>query len=143
VSSGKSFLIACEKCGHQLELRHHPTQPTKLPKRPTEYGAIAPLSGLGAIMDDVLSRVPQSIQTRWMDLYNDPQFIKRETLKAMNWMESRPQNTKRIMGRFLSNWFDKAWSNRAFGEGRQLPQTGLVLKGEVQGEDDDDAPELL
>jgi hypothetical protein len=142
VSAVKAFFVQCEKCGHELELRHHATAPAAIPKKPTVYGPIPQFSGMGAVMDDVLSRVPQTIQQRWIDLYADPQFIKREVLKAMNWMESRPSNQKRSLGRFLSNWLDRSSANRAFGEGKQLPERGLVLKGEVQGEDDD-APELL
>jgi hypothetical protein len=56
--------------------------------------------------------IPQATQSRWMALYNDSEFLKRETMKAFNWYENNPKKkpkTARGWVQALSSWFERGW----------------------------------
>lgn len=58
--------------------------------------------------------VSDNIKKRWLELYPDQEFIKREMLKAKNWCEINPikkPRTEKGWSRFLSSWLEKGWVN--------------------------------
>jgi len=64
--------------------------------------------------EDFMGKIPESTLERWAELYPDEIFVRRETLKALSWTESNPKRRPRnVRGwtQFLSNWFDRGWSN--------------------------------
>lgn len=61
---------------------------------------------------EVLRSIPDKTRERWIALYPDPDFLRREALKAFNWYDNNPvKKPKTIRGwvRALSSWFEKGW----------------------------------
>lgn len=61
---------------------------------------------------EVLNAVPDKTKARWVALYPDADFLRREALKAFNWYENNPKKrpkTIRGWSAALSSWFERGW----------------------------------
>lgn len=90
----------------------------------------------------LISKIPRVTIERWALLYNDEEFLQRETLKAMTYYESNPRKTpKTVRGwtQALSSWFARAWDWRAKNTPGKKPVTKVdidsILKGFDNGND--------
>jgi hypothetical protein len=57
---------------------------------------------------DYLANVSQELQQNWLKLYGEPDAIKFEIQKAINWELSKPKNTKKNKGSFLNGWLSRS-----------------------------------
>lgn len=82
---------------------------TDLKEKPLDEGAIEEFSDDTEIKA-LLKPIKKSTQKRWIKLYSDPQWIRSEFLKAMNWLEDNPQKApKTKLARFLGGWLSRGW----------------------------------
>jgi len=67
--------------------------------------------------DELLKKVSERSQKRWLKLYDAP-YIKRELVKMCNWLEINPQKarkTPRGFSQFISTWLDRSWDQHLRG----------------------------
>jgi hypothetical protein len=92
-------------------------------RRKTFAEPIPELSGSGQLQE-ILKLVSETVQRNWIEIYQDADFIKRELLKAANWLECNgrkaPKDWKartslkgpsRGVAAFLSSWLGRAWND--------------------------------
>lgn len=81
------------------------------PAKKAEVGAIEQLAGDPEV-ENFLADIKRDQQQRWLRLYDSPDFIKQELLKAIIWLADNPQRAPRA-GRgkssFLTKWFGRGW----------------------------------
>jgi hypothetical protein len=61
---------------------------------------------------DFINAIPEKTKQRWSALYQDPDFLQRELLKAFNWYENNPKKKpKTVRGwiQAMSSWFERGW----------------------------------
>lgn len=119
---------SCEVVQKQVELL--PTAP----KGALVTAAVKPM--------DLISKINPDILRRWEQLYQDPEFLNTELLKALNWYEANPKKLPKSSAswsRALSNWFAKGWEWRAKSTKGNKPAVkvdiGEILKGFENGND--------
>lgn len=57
-----------------------------------------------------LSQISESTQRRWIKLYSDENWIEKELLKAISWLEDNPQKApKKKLASFIGRWLANGW----------------------------------
>jgi hypothetical protein len=82
-------------------------------------------------IDDLIAAIPAKSKQRWMQLYEDTEFLRRETIKAMAWYENNPRKyPKNLRGwvAALSSWFERSWKHHV----RAIPGTAPPGGKQVQ-----------
>ena len=80
-------------------------------KTKDKMGAL-PVFSTDEDLADSLSMVSRDVQLRWIKLYADVNWIKKELLKADTWNRSQPRKKKNI-SRFLTNWLSNSFNTKA------------------------------
>lgn len=83
----------------------------------SEQGALAPelAAALGQEQGEALREafgrrgVSVEIQKNWLLAYPDPEWVARESLKAINWEIQNPKKRKKNFPQFVSNWLSRDW----------------------------------
>lgn len=87
----------------------------------------------------LIAAMPQETVRRWCELYPDPNYLRRETMKAFNWYEANPiKKPKKVRGwvMALSRWFERGWPSHlktlpSNQPGISESQMTAILRGEV------------
>lgn len=91
--------------------------------------------------DEVLSSLSEHTKRRWMALYEDSDWIKRELVKAIGWYFDNPRKKpKSVRGwsMALSSWLERSWSKKAkFEKGKGDADGDAELAEIVKGVMDD------
>lgn len=94
---------------------------------------------------ELISKIPQVTKQRWQMLYNDPEFLERELLKALNYYEANPRKMpKTVKGwtQALSSWFARGWDWRAKNIQGKKPAEKTDIGAILRGESHDDSTEI-
>ena len=71
-----------------------------------------------------LDLIPEKVRSNWAALYEEA-YLQRESIKIITWLVANPRKNKRNMRgwiKFLSNWFERGWSNHQKGIGTNKPK---------------------
>lgn len=80
------------------------------PNKPSALlGAVPPFAG-DPELEKLLARVSHTAQERWIKLYQDPEFLRRQFLRMAEWLEANPRRApKKSPTLFIANWLAKEW----------------------------------
>lgn len=76
----------------------------------TDLANLAKEKQLIPILADLERRKVKCVMVeKWLDLYQDPEWICQEIKKAEIWMVDNPRAPKSQFGRFFSTWLSRGW----------------------------------
>lgn len=76
---------------------------------------------------DLLKKVKPEIQSSWLKLYDDPEFVKREIQQAAVWCQANPaRRPKSDFARFLTKWLARGWERHR----KTLPTQRVSVQGD-------------
>lgn len=84
-------------------------QPTSEPPKPTQKKQTYRITNPAEFNEHM-----SEFKNRWRELYPDTEFLRREILKALNWLEANPSKalrTRKGWQAFFANWFEKGWDD--------------------------------
>lgn len=101
--------------------------PTVERKR-SPVGAIEVFQGKEPL-EEILKDVTQSVQRAWLAAYPDAEWVKREILKALVWIEANPRKKSKSFARFMGNWLSKGWEShrKSLPSGSKINTTPIRL----------------
>lgn len=91
-----------------------------------------PAGPLPVFQDDadcekLLEEIKHDTQIRWLKIYPDPGYIKREFIKMADWLDRNPKKrppTVRGLSSFMTSWLNRGWDSYR----KQLPTEQLKHK---------------
>jgi hypothetical protein len=112
--------VACVSRDTQETHESHTTRQDKTRQDKTKYkllSAVAKLAPPENSPDELLNSIPLETRSRWVALYQDELFLKRELIKAHGYYvtDNPAKCPKSVKGwqRALSMWFERAWTWQA------------------------------